>query len=87
MTPALNTLMEQSRARCEARLQALSHIQPQDARASNALAGLEDAVRYALQAGGKRIRPCLVYALARGRCLSKVCWGYWIGITALCRRG
>ena len=65
MTPALNTLMEQSRARCEARLQALSHIQPQDARASNALAGLEDAVRYALQAGGKRIRPCLVYAAAQ----------------------
>ena len=65
MTPALNTLMEQSRARCEARLQALSHIQPQDARASDALAGLEDAVRYALQAGGKRIRPCLVYAAAQ----------------------
>lgn len=65
MTPALNTLMEQSRARCEGRLQALSHIQPQDARASDALAGLEDAVRYALQAGGKRIRPCLVYAAAQ----------------------
>lgn len=65
MTPALNTLMEQGRARCEARLQALSHIQPQDARASDALAGLEDAVRYALQAGGKRIRPCLVYAAAQ----------------------
>ncbi|HBX73288.1 MAG TPA: farnesyl-diphosphate synthase [Halieaceae bacterium] len=58
-------MMEQSRARCEARLQALSHIQPQDARASDALAGLEDAVRYALQAGGKRIRPCLVYAAAQ----------------------
>ena len=65
MTPALNTLMEQSRARCEGRLQTLSHIQPQDARASDALAGLEDAVRYALQAGGKRIRPCLVYAAAQ----------------------
>ena len=65
MTPALNTLMEQSRERCEVRLQALTHIQLQDARASNALAGLEDAVRYALQAGGKRIRPCLVYAAAQ----------------------
>lgn len=65
MTPALNTLMEQSRERCEGRLQALNHIQPQDARASDALAGLEDAVRYALQAGGKRIRPCLVYAAAQ----------------------
>lgn len=65
MTPALNTLMEQSRARCEGRLQTLSHIQPQDARASDALAGLEDAVCYALQAGGKRIRPCLVYAAAQ----------------------
>jgi geranylgeranyl pyrophosphate synthase len=65
VTPALNTLMEHSRERCEARLQALSHIQPQDARAFGALAGLEEAVRYALQAGGKRIRPCLVYAAAQ----------------------
>ena len=64
MTPAVNARIERSRERCEARLQALLPFQSQDARATGTLAGLEEAVRYALQAGGKRIRPCLVYAAA-----------------------
>ncbi len=65
MTPAVNALIERSRERCETRLQSLSHIHPQDARATGSLGNLEEAVRYALQAGGKRIRPCLVYAAAQ----------------------
>tara|TARA_R110002073_G_scaffold49547_2_gene132225 strand:+ start:109 stop:1023 length:915 start_codon:yes stop_codon:yes gene_type:complete len=64
VTPAVNARIERSRERCEARLQALLPFQSQDARATGTLAGLEEAVRYALQAGGKRIRPCLVYAAA-----------------------
>lgn len=57
--------MSHSRARCEARLRAVGGIAAQDARAAAALGGLEAAVRYALEAGGKRIRPCLVYAAAQ----------------------
>lgn len=65
MNPALSTFMAHSRARCEARLRAVSRLTAQDPRAAASLGGLEAAVSYALQAGGKRIRPCLVYAAAQ----------------------
>lgn len=64
MSPTLNAFMDRSRARCDARLQSLVAFAPSDAGAEGALAELEEAVSYALQAGGKRIRPCLVYAAA-----------------------
>jgi farnesyl diphosphate synthase/geranylgeranyl diphosphate synthase type II len=43
----------------------VSRLTAQDPRAAASLGGLEAAVSYALQAGGKRIRPCLVYAAAQ----------------------
>ncbi len=64
MSDTVDAFLEHSRARCETHLQALSSIEPQDSRAAGALGGFEPAVRYALQSGGKRIRPSLVYAAA-----------------------
>jgi geranylgeranyl pyrophosphate synthase len=59
----LVAFMDEARAHCDAQLLALGGVAAQAA-APVALADFEPAVVYALQAGGKRIRPCLVYAAA-----------------------
>ncbi|PLW81734.1 farnesyl-diphosphate synthase [Kineobactrum sediminis] len=70
--------MDRARARCDAQLSLLGALSEKPGQPDHsesvlaALATFEPAVVYALQAGGKRIRPCLVYAAARAVAGSEV---------------
>ncbi len=64
MSDALADYMAQCRARCDTGLRAHGGFGGQLGQVSG-LADLEAAVDYALEASGKRIRPCLLYAAGR----------------------
>lgn len=66
MTAALQGFMQAAVRRCEKALAGIGSGSPTpEVAAGAALNQLESAVAYALGAGGKRIRPCLVYATAQ----------------------
>lgn len=64
MSDALAEFMARCRERCEAGLRAHGGLGDRSDLAPG-LGDFEPAVRYALEASGKRIRPCLLYAAAR----------------------
>ena len=65
MTPSLGEFMQNATARTERTLATLAADQQLENASVKVLSGeLYEAISYALSAGGKRIRPCLVYAAA-----------------------